>query len=148
MSKYIHVTEFTTGMICDATKRKPSSRRHQFSSLINIDDIIKVEDFEKSSEDDNENSCCKIYLDKRKFGDNNIITVLEKYSYLCSLIIKTNKMSYRYVEDRGYRNDSESSTISVPVYCGETVGCGGYLGHERWVNGNCCGRGYYERGSC
>lgn len=75
-------------MICDATKRKPSSHRHQFSSLINIDDIIKVEDFEKGSEDDKENSCCKIYLDKRKFGDNNIITVLEKYPYLCSLIIK------------------------------------------------------------
>lgn len=88
MSKYIHVTEFTTGMVWDAITREPSSRRHQFSSLINVDDIIKVEDFEKSSEDDKENSCCRIYLDKRKFGDNNIITVLEKYSYLCSLIIK------------------------------------------------------------
>ena len=88
MSKYIHVTEFTTGMVRDATTREPSSRRHQFSSLINVDDIIKVEDFEKSSEDDNENSCCRIYLDKRKFGDNNIITVFEKYQYLCSLIIK------------------------------------------------------------
>lgn len=88
MSKYIHVTEFTTGMVWDAITREPSSRRHQFSSLINVDDIIKVEDFEKGSEDDKENSCCRIYLDKRKFGDNNIITVLEKYSYLCSLIIK------------------------------------------------------------
>lgn len=87
MSKYIHVTEFTTGMDWNA-KREPSICRHQFSSLINIDDIIKVEDFEKSSEDDNENSCCRIYLDKRKFGDNNIITVFEKYQYLCSLIIK------------------------------------------------------------
>lgn len=88
MSKYIHVTEFTTGMICDATKCEPSSRRHQFSSFINVDDIIKVEDFEKGYEDDKENSCCRIYLDKRKFGDNNIITVFEKYQYLCSLIIK------------------------------------------------------------
>ena len=57
MGKYIHVTEFTTGMVCDAN-REPSICRHQFSSLINIDDIIKVEDFEKSSEDDKENSCC------------------------------------------------------------------------------------------
>ena len=88
MSKYIHVTEFTTGMVWDAIKREPSSCRHQFSSLINVDDIIKVEDFEKSYEDDKENSCCRIYLDKRKFGDNNIITVFEKYPYLCSLIIK------------------------------------------------------------
>lgn len=89
MSKYIHVTEFTTGMIWDATKHEASSCRHKFSSLINVDDIIKVEDFEKCSEDNNkENSCCKIYLDKRKFGDNNIITVLEKYPYLSSLIIK------------------------------------------------------------
>ena len=88
MSKYIHVTEFTTGMVRDGMKHEPSSCRYQFSSLINVDDIIKVEDFEKSSEDDNENSCCRIYLDKRKFGDNNIITVFEKYQYLCSLIIK------------------------------------------------------------
>ena len=89
MGKYIHVTEFTTGMVWDAITREPSSRRHQFSSLINVDDIIKVEDFEKGSEDNNkENSCRRIYLDKRKFGDNNIITVLEKYPYLCSLIIK------------------------------------------------------------
>ena len=58
MSKYIHVTEFTTGMVWDATTREPSSRRHQFSSLINVDDIIKVEDFEKGYEDDKENSCC------------------------------------------------------------------------------------------
>ena len=89
MGKYIHVTEFTTGMAWDATKREPSTCRHQFSSLISVDDIIKVEDFEKGSEDNNkENSCCRIYLDKRKFGDNNIITVFEKYQYLCSLIIK------------------------------------------------------------
>ena len=88
MSKYIRVTEFRTGMICDAMKHDSSSCKHQFSSLINIDDIIKVEDFGKCSEDDKENNCCRIYLDKRKFGDNNIITVLEKYSYLCSLIIK------------------------------------------------------------
>lgn len=87
MSKYIHVTEFITGMGWDAN-RELSICRHQFSSLINIDDIIKVEDFEKSSEDEKENNCCRIYLDKRKFGDNNTITVLEKYQYLCSLIIK------------------------------------------------------------
>ena len=88
MSKYIHVTEFTTEMGCDGMTRDSSSCRHQFSALINIDDIIKVEDFEKGYEDGKENSCCKIYLDKRKFGDNNIITVHEKYPYLCSLIIK------------------------------------------------------------
>lgn len=88
MSKYIHVTEFTTGMIWDAMKREPYSCRHKFQSLINVDDIIKVEDFENGPEDDKENGCCRIYLDKRKFGDNNIITVLEKYSYLTSLIIK------------------------------------------------------------
>ena len=87
MSKYIHVTEFITGMGWGAN-HELSICRHQFSSLINIDDIIKVEDFGKDSEDDNENNCCRIYLDKRKFGDNNIITVLEKYPYLCSLIIK------------------------------------------------------------
>ena len=87
MSKYIHVTEFITGMGWDAN-REPSICRHQFSSFINVDDIIKVEDFGKDSEDDNENNCCRIYLDKRKFGDNNIITVFEKYQYLCSLIIK------------------------------------------------------------
>lgn len=86
MGKYINVTEFRTGMIWNAVTREPSSCKHQFSSLINIDDIIKVEDFEKDSEDDKENNCCRIYLDKRKFGDNNVITVLEKYSYLCSLI--------------------------------------------------------------
>ena len=57
-------------------------------------------------------------------------------------------MSCGFVEVRGYRNDSGSSTISVPVYCGETVGCGGYSGHFRWINGNCGGRGYYERTSC
>lgn len=89
MSKYINVTEFRTGLIWDVTKRDPSSCKYQFSTLINIDDIIKVEDFGKFSEDSKENNCCRIYLDKRKFGDNNIITVLEKYSYLSSLI-KTN----------------------------------------------------------
>ena len=57
-------------------------------------------------------------------------------------------MSCGYVEDRQYGNSCGSSTISVQVYCGETVGCGGYSGHERWVNGNCGGRGYYERAGC
>lgn len=67
-------------------------------------------------------------------------------------------MSCRYVENRRYGNCCGSSTISVPVYCVETVGCGGnayikspscggYSGHNRWINGN-CGQGYYERTSC
>ena len=47
MSKYIHVTEFTTEIVLDDMSREPSSCRHQFLSLINIDDIIKVEDFKK-----------------------------------------------------------------------------------------------------
>lgn len=88
MSKYIHVTEFTSGMCWNAEKRLTYSNRRKFSSLINIDDIVKVEDFEKGSEDEKDNNCCRIYLDKRKYGDNNIITVLDKYSVLSSLIIK------------------------------------------------------------
>lgn len=57
-------------------------------------------------------------------------------------------MSCGYVENRQYGNSCGSSTISVPVYCRESVGCGGYSGHGRWVNGNCGGRGYYERAGC
>ena len=53
-----------------------------------------------------------------------------------------------YVEDRKYGNCCGSYTISDPICYGETVGCGGYSGHRRWVNGNCGGRGYYERGGC
>ena len=40
-------------------------------------------------------------------------------------------MSCGYVEDRQYRNCCGSSTISNPIYYGETVGCGGYLCHGR-----------------
>ena len=57
-------------------------------------------------------------------------------------------MSCGYVEVRQYRNYCGSSTIRIPAYCGETVGCGGYSCHVRWVNGNCGGRGYYERVGC
>ena len=72
--------------------------KQQFDTIIEINDISKYPKYSVSKlikegiittyEDDKENSCCRIYLDKRKFGDNNIITVFEKYPYLCSLIIK------------------------------------------------------------
>lgn len=57
-------------------------------------------------------------------------------------------MSCGYVEVRQYRNCCGSSKISVLVYCRESGGCGRYSSHGRWVNENCGGRGYYERGSC
>lgn len=85
MSKYIHVTEFRNEACWDVLKRGPYVNMSKFSSLINIDDIIKVEDCENDSEN---GSYCRIYLDKRKYGDNNIINVLDRYSVLSGLIIK------------------------------------------------------------